>query len=58
MLVHASSFTVDLGENGYLIGFTDKLEYPRGRCPSAGAAVRPPTPAPSSSPPPTPAPSS
>ncbi|MEU1447573.1 hypothetical protein [Streptomyces mirabilis] len=29
MLVHASSFTVDLGENGYLIGFTDDYEYPR-----------------------------
>ncbi|GHE58285.1 hypothetical protein [Streptomyces capitiformicae] len=29
MLVHASSFTVDLGENGYLIGFTDDYDYPR-----------------------------
>ncbi|MEW2121482.1 hypothetical protein AB0945_41375 [Streptomyces sp. NPDC005474] len=28
MLVRASSFTVDLGENGYLIGFTDEYEYP------------------------------
>ncbi|SOF03166.1 hypothetical protein SAMN05446589_10445 [Streptomyces sp. OV198] len=26
MLVRASSFTVDLGENGYLIGFTDDYE--------------------------------
>ncbi|MEV6946835.1 hypothetical protein AB0N07_33685 [Streptomyces sp. NPDC051172] len=28
MLVRASSFTVELGENGYLIGFTDDYEYP------------------------------
>ncbi|MFE9679805.1 hypothetical protein ACFYO5_37895 [Streptomyces sp. NPDC006259] len=28
MLVRASSFTVDLGENGYLIGFTDDYAYP------------------------------
>ncbi|MFC4506097.1 MULTISPECIES: hypothetical protein [Streptomyces] len=28
MLVRASSFTVDLGENGYLIGFTDDYDYP------------------------------
>ncbi|MFG3023718.1 hypothetical protein ACGFZQ_35165 [Streptomyces sp. NPDC048254] len=27
-LVRASSFTVELGENGYLIGFTDDYEYP------------------------------
>ncbi|MGI5401334.1 hypothetical protein ACQEVG_18170 [Streptomyces sp. CA-135486] len=31
MLVRESSFTVDLGENGYLIGFTDDYEYPPGR---------------------------
>jgi hypothetical protein len=28
MLVRASSFTVELGGNGYLIGFTDDSEYP------------------------------
>ncbi|MET9912979.1 hypothetical protein ABZZ74_40470 [Streptomyces sp. NPDC006476] len=28
MLVRASSFTVELGENGYLIGFTDNYDYP------------------------------
>ncbi|MEU1600562.1 hypothetical protein ABZ468_49460 [Streptomyces sp. NPDC005708] len=28
MLVSASSFTVELGENGYLIGFTDDYAYP------------------------------
>jgi hypothetical protein len=28
MLISASSFTVDLGENGYLIGFTDDYVYP------------------------------
>ncbi|MDG5804674.1 hypothetical protein P9869_18775 [Streptomyces ossamyceticus] len=28
MLVRASSFTVELGENGYLIGFTDDYAYP------------------------------
>ncbi|MFG2951924.1 hypothetical protein [Streptomyces adustus] len=28
MLVRASSFTVELGENGYIIGFTDDYEYP------------------------------
>ncbi|MFF4656326.1 hypothetical protein [Streptomyces sp. NPDC001381] len=28
MLVRACSFTVDLGENGYLIGFTDDYAYP------------------------------
>jgi hypothetical protein len=28
MLVSASSFTVELGENGYLIGFTDAYAYP------------------------------
>lgn len=28
MLVRESSFTVDLGENGYLIGFTDDYAYP------------------------------
>ncbi|UXY24230.1 hypothetical protein N8I84_40330 [Streptomyces cynarae] len=28
MLVREVSFTVDLGENGYLIGFTDDYEYP------------------------------
>ncbi|MCZ0998449.1 MULTISPECIES: hypothetical protein [Streptomyces] len=47
MLVHASSFTVDLGENGYLIGFTDDYEYPRempfgwrcGPATDAGAVV-------------------
>ncbi|MFJ1611035.1 hypothetical protein ACIOHS_48325 [Streptomyces sp. NPDC088253] len=30
MLVRASSFTVDLGEGGYLIGFTDDYEMPIG----------------------------
>ncbi|MEU0822987.1 hypothetical protein [Streptomyces mirabilis] len=29
MLVRASSFTVELGEGGYLIGFTDDYEYPK-----------------------------
>ncbi|EKX63782.1 hypothetical protein [Streptomyces ipomoeae] len=29
MLVRESSFTVDLGENGYLIGFTDDYGFPR-----------------------------
>ncbi|MGW2621147.1 hypothetical protein [Streptomyces sp. NPDC001500] len=28
MLVRTSSFTVGLGENGYLIGFTDDFDYP------------------------------
>ncbi|MCQ9178660.1 hypothetical protein KMT30_06370 [Streptomyces sp. IBSBF 2953] len=28
MLVRTSSFTVELGENGYLIGFTDDYAYP------------------------------
>ncbi|MDX3025635.1 hypothetical protein [Streptomyces acidiscabies] len=28
MLVRAVSFTVDLGENGYLVGFTDDWAYP------------------------------
>lgn len=43
MLVRESSFTVDLGENGYLIGFTDDYEYPQEmpfgwRCGPATAA--------------------
>ncbi|UUU33751.1 hypothetical protein JIX56_30055 [Streptomyces sp. CA-210063] len=29
MLVRESSFTVELGENGYLIGFTDDYAYPQ-----------------------------
>src|SRR5206468_2362143 len=28
MLVRSSSFTVELGENGYLIGFSDDYDYP------------------------------
>ncbi|MGR6974920.1 hypothetical protein ACU639_35870 [Streptomyces cynarae] len=28
MLVREVSFIVDLGENGYLTGFTDDYEYP------------------------------
>ncbi|WP_331743196.1 hypothetical protein OG762_47300 (plasmid) [Streptomyces sp. NBC_01136] len=43
MLVRATSFTVDLGEGGYLIGFTDDYEYPGEmpfgwRCGPAGEA--------------------
>lgn len=32
MLVRASSFTVELGENGYLIGFTGDYTYPAEMC--------------------------
>ncbi|MER6374017.1 hypothetical protein ABT255_37855 [Streptomyces mirabilis] len=47
MLVRASSFTVELGEGGYLIGFTDDYEYPKempfgwrcGPATDAGAVV-------------------
>ncbi|MER5535375.1 hypothetical protein [Streptomyces mirabilis] len=47
MLVRASSFTVDLGKGGYLIGFTDDYEYPKelpfgwrcGPATDAGAVV-------------------
>jgi hypothetical protein len=47
MLVRSCSFTVDLGENGYLVGFIDDYEYPRempfgwrcGPATDAGAVV-------------------
>ncbi|MEU7560303.1 hypothetical protein [Streptomyces eurythermus] len=43
MLVHEAEFTVDLGESGYLIGFTEHDDYPDEmpygwRCGPAGAA--------------------